>query len=464
VDSDGNFSDEKIAGLAARASGELLRDGDAGYDEARSVWNGMIDRRPGVIVRCRGTADVIAAVDFARENDLLLSVHGGGHNVAGKAVCDDGVMIDLSPMSWVRVDPVARRARAGAGTKWRDFDHEAQAFGLTCTGGVVSSTGVAGLTLGGGIGYLTRTYGLACDNLVAVDLVTAAGELVHASASENEDLFWALRGGGGNFGVVTSLEFQLHEVGPKVANAVIFHPIAAAPEVLRFHREFNASAPDELACYAMVVNGPPEDPFPAAHQGKPVLALVACYSGDAEKGEQLLQPLAEFGDPLVAAVATTPYVEVQQAFDAGNPAGERYYWKSTHLGELSDAALDTVVRFCENLHGDLTIIGIEPLGGAFGRVDPAATAFAHRGVPYSFGIWTGWTDAAADEANIAWTREFYEAMKPFGAGVYVNYMDDDEGSRVGEAYGENFARLVEVKQRWDPGNLFRMNHNVSPAS
>jgi FAD/FMN-containing dehydrogenase len=428
------------------------------YNEARALWNGMIDRRPGAIVRCTGVADVIATVNFAREQNLPLAIKAGGHNVSGKAMCDDGIVIDLSPMNNVRIDPQAKRARAGAGAKWGAFDHDAQTFGLTTTGGVVSSTGVAGLTLGGGIGYLTRTFGLACDNLLSVDLVTAGGELVRACEDENPDLFWALRGGGGNFGVVTSLEFQLHAVGPMVATATVFHAIEDARSVLNLYRAFNETAPDELACYAMIVNAPENLPD---QQGKAVLAIVGLYSGDVDEGLKLMAPLADMGSPLVAAIDQMPYTVMQTAFDAGNPHGARYYWKSQYLGGLDDEFLDIVVDRALNFHGDHTIIGIEPMGGAQGRVDPDATAFACRNVPYSLGIWTGWQDPSRDEANIAWTRAFFDAVAPFGAGAYVNYLGEDESDRLEEVYGGNFARLRQVKQKWDPENLFRLNHNIT---
>jgi len=357
------------------------------------------------------------------------------------------------------VDPSARRARAGGGALWQDFDHEAQAFGLTTTGGVVSSTGVSGLTLGGGIGYLTRTYGLACDNLIAADVVTADGRLVQANESENADLLWGLRGGGGNFGVVTSLEFQLHEVGPTVAAATVFHSMDTAPDVLRRYRDYAANAPDSIACYAMVVNAPPD--FPPDQQGTPLLAIVACCSGNVDEGIRLLAPLAEWGEPLVTAIDEMPYVVLQQAFNAGNPHGGRYYWKTQHLSGLSDELLDTIVLYAQDLHGPLSIIGIEPLGGAQGRLASDAAAFPYRNVPFSLGIWSGWTDAADDETNIAWTRRFFEAVKPFGVGVYVNYLGADETARVEEAYGGNYARLLELKQKWDPGNLFSANYNIA---
>ena len=458
--SDQNLPAGTLDGLRLQHRGPLLLPGDEGYDAARAVWNGMIDRRPAVIARCHGAADVIAAVNAARGAGLPVSIRGGGHNVGGKAVCDGGVMLDLTAMRWVRVDAEARRARAGGGTLWGDFDHEAQAFGLTCTGGVVSTTGVAGLTLGGGIGYLTRRYGLACDNLVAADVVTADGRLVHASDDENPELMWALRGGGGNFGVVTSLEFQLHPVGPDVAAAVVFYPMDQAGDVLRRYRAFAEAAPDALACYAMVVNAPPD--LPTEHQGRPVLAIVGCHADDVDAGKALLQPVTAFGQPISALVDAMPYTALQTSFDAGNPTGQRYYWKSQHLTGLPDELIDAVCRFAGDLHGEFTIIGIEPLGGAYGRVSPDATAFPHRDVPFSLGIWTGWAEPAADADNVAWTRDFFAAVQPFGAGAYVNYLGDDEGDRIDEAYGGNLARLVEIKRRWDPDNLFRVNQNIAP--
>ncbi len=449
---------EQLKQLAAQVHGPILTAGSADYEQARTLWNGMIDKRPGAIVCCSGTADVIATVNFARTHGLPLAVKAGGHNVSGKALCDDGIVIDLSMMNNVRIDPEAKRARAGAGAKWGAFDHEAQAFGLTTTGGVVSSTGVAGLTLGGGIGYLTRTYGLACDNLLSVDLVTANGELVRASGTENPDLFWALRGGGGNFGVVTSLEFQLHAVGPMVATATIFHAIEDAREVLDLYRTFNETAPDEVACYAMIVNAPEDLPD---QQGKAVLALVGLYSGAADEGLQLMAPLAEMGRPLVAVIDELPYAVMQTAFDGGSPHGARYYWKSQYLAGLDDELLDIVVERAGAFRGEHTIIGIEPLGGAAGRVDPGATAFACRNVPYSLGIWTGWQDPGQDEKNIAWTRAFFDAVSPYGAGAYVNYLGEDESDRLDEVYGENYTRLLEIKRQWDPDNLFRLNHNIA---
>lgn len=446
--------------LGASVRGGLLRKGDGGYDDARSVWNGMADRRPAAILQCRGVSDVIAGVNFARGHGLPLAVKGGGHNVAGKGVCDDGLTLDMSLMRSVRVDPLRLLARAEAGALWRDFDHEAQTFGLTCTGGVVSSTGVAGLTLGGGIGYLTRTYGLACDNLLAADVVTADGRLVQASASENPDLLWALRGGGGNFGVVTSVEFQLHEVGPDVAAAIVFYPLAAGVDVLHAYREYADAAPDAVACYAMIVRGPAD--LPADHAGQPVLVMIACYSGAVAEGLRALAPLASWSTPIATTVESIPYRTIQQTFDPGSPHGARYYWKSQYLSGLADEFFETVLRFARDMPGAYTAIGIEPLGGAMARVAPAATAYPHRRFPFNLGIWSGWDKPEEDAGAISWTKDFFEAVAPFGAGAYVNYLDEDEGGRVDEAYGANYARLRQVKAKWDPQNLFRVNQNIAP--
>ncbi|MFB6221975.1 MAG: FAD-binding oxidoreductase [Halolamina sp.] len=455
---------DAVQRLQNQVHGAVLHPGDEGYDEARSVWNAMIDRYPSHIVRCQGAADVKAGVDFAREHDLLLAVKGGGHNFAGSAVCDDGLMLDLSPMDSVRVDPQARTARVGPGATWADFDHEAQAFDLATTGGLVSMTGVAGLTLGGGQGYLARKHGLTIDNLVGADVITADGEFVRASEDENEDLFWALRGGGGNFGVVTAFEYDLHPVGPEVLGGPIFHPYEDAAEALRFYREFTADAPRELACYALVVRVPPEEPFPEAYQGKPSVAFAVCYAGPLDEGEEALAPLREFGDPIVDAIQPMPYAALQRSFDDGSPEGFRWYTKSHYLGGLPDGAIDTIVEHTDPFPGPLTQVALEPLGGAIADVDPTATAFAHRDAAYSLGIWPGWAESDDDDEMIAWAREFHEAMEPYATdGVYANYLDKDEADRVRAAYGENYDRLVEVKRKYDPENQFRMNQNIEPT-
>ena len=460
---------QTIEQFADTIRGPVFEPGDPGYEEARSVWNGMIDRHPALVARCTGAADVISAVNFARENTLPLSVKAGGHSYAGHAICEDGLVIDLTRMNGVHVDPERKRARVQPGATWGDFDHEAQAFGLATTGGVDSRTGVAGLTLGGGVGYLARKHGLAVDNLVAADIVTASGQLLHASEDENPDLFWALRGGGGNFGVVTSFEFQLHDLGPEVLVAQLFYPYADARDVLRFYRDFMTEAPDEVACYAFIIGVPPVAPFPEEYHGKPAPALLGCYTGPVEAGEAAMAPLASFGDPMFRLIQPMPYTALQQSGDALYPDGARYYAKSHYLAELSDEAIDVLVSHSETLPGSFTAPFLEPMGGAANRVDPTATAFPHRHAPFNFAISTGWTDPADDEELIAWTRQFYEAMAPFSTGgVYANYLDPrydekDLEQRVHSAYGKNYERLKRVKAKYDPDNLFHINQNVEPA-
>jgi FAD/FMN-containing dehydrogenase len=444
--------------------GEILEPGDTGYDEARKVWNATIDRRPAAIVRCRGTADVIHAVKHAREQGLLLAVRGGGHSFAGKSVCDGGLVIDLSPMRGVWVSPDKRTVRVQGGATWADLDHETQAFALATTGGLISHTGVAGLTLGGGIGWLARKHGLACDNLLSVDVVTADGKLVHASENEAADLFWGLRGGGGNFGVVTSFEFQLHPVGPELLGGLIIHPFEAAAEGLRFYRNFAAEAPDEVACYAMFARLPAEAPFPAAHHGRTGFIFAASYAGAVSEGEKVLAPLRAFGKPILDALQPMPYILLQQAFDAAQGPGNRWYGKSGFWNEISDAAIETLLRGVDPLSGPMSMVFFERMGGAVGRVPVGATAFPHRTAPFNFGITAGWIDPAEDAQHIAWTRELHASLSSYDQGVYVNYADEDESSRTGAAYGANYERLVQVKNRWDPDNLFRMNMNVVPTA
>lgn len=456
---------QHLAELAAEGMirGEVLQPGDDDYDDARSVWNAMVDKRPRSIVRCRGTADVIRAVNHARENELLLSIRCGGHSFAGKSVCDGGVAIDLSPMSGVRVDPAERTARVQGGATWADVDHETQAFGLATTGGLISHTGVGGLTLGGGIGWLARKHGLSVDNLISADVVTAEGELVHASETENPDLFWGLRGGGGNFGVVTSFEFRLHPVGPEVMGGFVIYPHGDAADGLRFYREFMEDAPDEVMCYPLLGNVPPEPPFPEEHQGRTALYLAACYVGPVDAGEAALRPLREIADPILDAIQPMPYTALQKSFDAVQAPGNRWYGKSSFWGGLPDGAIDALVDGTKTLAGPLTSVFLEPMGGAVNRVQVDATAFPHRDVPYNFGITAGWIDPAEDDENVAWSKELFKTMAPYRSGVYVNYLGGDEEDRTGEAYGPNHDRLVEVKREWDPENLFRMNQNIVPT-
>ena len=444
-----------LARFASTLRGQLIRPEDPGYDEARAIWNGMIDRRPALVARCGGTADVIACVDFARGQELPISVRGGGHGVAGRATCDAGLMIDLSQMHDVHVDPKARVARFGGGATWGTVDHETQAFGLAVTGGVDSRTGVGGLTLGGGVGYLARALGLTIDSLLSAEVVLADGSTVTASATEHPDLFWALRGGGGGFGIVTTFELRLHPIGPEVMTAQIFHAMDGAVEALAFYRDFMSTAPDQAACYPLFVNVPPVDPFPEQHHGKTALVFVGCHAGSLEDGEKALRPLGMFGAPFFSAIAPMPYAALQQSFDAAAPDGGRFYWKAHYLEELSDALIDLLVERVDPLPGPYSTVFVECLGGAVARVAPDATAFPHRGVRFSLGISTGWADEEDDEAAIAWTRSLFEATAPHASGgVYVNYLDRDEADRVEAAYGANLARLEHVRRAYDPDGVF----------
>jgi FAD/FMN-containing dehydrogenase len=441
--------------FAGTLRGRLIQPDDAGYDGARAVWNGMIDRRPALVARCAGTADVIASIDFARSHDLPICVRGGGHGVAGKAVCDGGFVIDLSEMRDVHVDPKAMAARVGGGATWGVVDHETQAFGLAVTGGVDSRTGVAGLTLGGGIGYLARPFGLSIDNLASAEVVLADGRTVTASVDEHPDLFWGLRGGGGGLGVVTSFEYRLHEVGPEVMTAQVFHTMDGAADVLAFYREFTSNAADEVACYALFVNVPPQEPFPADQHGKTALVVVACHAGSLGDGEKALAPLGAFGHPMLAAIGPMPYATLQQSFDAGAPDGARFYWKAHTLDSLSDDAIAAVVGRVDPLPGPYSNVFFEPMRGAISRVEASATAFPHRQATFGFGISSGWEDPAGDEAAIAWTRSLHEAMTPFASGgVYVNYLDHDDNDRLGAAYGTNLGRLQEIRRAYDPDGVF----------
>lgn len=445
--------------------GDVLRRGMEGYDEARSVWNAMIDKYPAAIARCTGAADVIAAVKFARDLDLQLAVHGGGHNVAGKAVCDDGLMIDLSPMNHVRVDPDAKVARAGGGATWGDFDHETQSFGLATTGGIVSTTGVAGVTLGGGLGWLARKYGLTHDNLRSMDVVTAEGELVTASEAENSELFWGMRGGLGNFGIATSLEFDLHEVGPEVLAGRIIHPYEAAPEFLRLYRDFMRGAPDELQAYAAFVQGNPAMGMPEQLHGKTLVGVVVLYSGDVDEGREVIQPLRDFGEPIADMVGPTPYVEHQQSSDELYQEGHRNYWKSHFFDELTDEAIDTIVEHADPLPTPFTTVFFEWMGGAIARADSDATAFPHRDATVSFTVAPKWTDPSDDEGMIEWAREFFEATASYTSDdVYVNYLSEDEQNRAKAAYGDHYERLRALKNEWDPKNLFSVNQNITPTN
>ncbi len=453
-----------VSDLESRTRGDVLQSDDDGYDDARAVWNGMIDRRPAVVVRCAGVADVVAAVEFARENDLLVSVKGAGHNIAGNAVCDDGLTIDLSAMRSVRVDPEAKTARVEPGATLADVDHETQAFGLATPLGINSTTGVAGLTLGGGFGWLTRKYGMTVDNLRSVDVVTADGDLVHASETENPDLFWGIRGGSGNFGVVTSFEFDLHEVGPDVLAGLVVYPHDAARDVVRHVRDVNEDAPDEMAVWVVLRKAPPLPFLPEEVHGTTVTVVVPFYAGDVADGERHLEPVREFGEPIADVVEPQPYEGFQRAFDPLLESGARNYWKSHNFTELTDGAIDTAIEYAENLPTPQTEIFFGQVGGAMARVPPDATAYPHRDAAYAMNVHTRWEDPDDDETCISWAREFYDEMAQYATGgVYVNFISEDAGEER-RGYGPNYDRLAEIKAEYDPENLFRMNQNVEPKA
>ncbi|MGP2490879.1 FAD-binding oxidoreductase [Mesorhizobium sp. PUT5] len=454
---------EALAALAARLRGAVLRKGDDAYDQARTVWNAMIDRRPGLIIRCAGAADVREAVRFARDNRLLVAVRGGGHNIAGSAVCDGGLMIDLSQMKSVRVDAAGKRAWVEPGATLADVDKETQAFGLVVPTGINSTTGIAGLTLGGGFGWTTRKYGLTLDNLLAADVVTADGEIVRASATENPDLFWALRGGGGNFGVVTGFEFKLHKMGPQVLSGLVVHPFAEAGPVLQHYREALEQAPDELTCWVVMRKAPPLPFLPAEWHGKSVVVLAMCYCGDLAAGEKATARLRGIGKPIVDVVSPHPFTGWQQAFDPLLAPGARNYWKSHDFASLSDPTIEVLLGAIRDLPGPECEIFIGHVGGAAGRVAAHATAFPQRSSHYVMNVHARWREADMDRPCIDWARSVYEAARPHAVGTaYINFMPGDEAERVEAAYAGNYRRLAELKARYDPMNLFRMNQNVHP--
>jgi FAD/FMN-containing dehydrogenase len=458
------IDERAVEAFAARFRGELIRPGDRRYDSARSVWNALVDRRPALIARATGAADVVAAVAFARDNGVPLAVRGGGHSVAGKAVCDGGIVLDLSGLRGVRVDPRARTARVAPGTSWGEFDRETQLFGLATTGGVISTTGVAGLTLGGGLGWLARLHGPACDNLISADVVIASGDVLTASATENADLFWGLRGGGGNFGVVTSFEYRLHPVGPTVLAGVIFHPADAARDVLGFFRDFVATAPDELTVFAFLLTAPPAPFLPERAHGRLCVALGVCYAGEVASGERAIEPLRAFGRPLADTVAPIPYAAFQSGFDESFPPGIFNYWKSSYVNELTDAAIETVVEHAARMPSPTSTAYFEHLGGAIAC--GADTAFGHRDVTFDFSVLASWREPHASDENIAQTREFWEATRPFSTdAVYVNNLGEEGTERVAAAYApDRLERLIALKNAYDPTNLFRLNHNIAPSA
>jgi FAD/FMN-containing dehydrogenase len=443
-----------VAAFKQSLRGQLIAPSDASYAAARQVWNANIDRRPGLICRPAGVADVIHAVTFAREHHLLVAVRGGAHNVAGTSVCHGGLVIDLSLMQGIRVDPVRRTGRAEGGVKWGAFDHETQAFGLATPGGTIADTGIAGLTLGGGHGWLGYKYGLASDNLLSVDLVTADGQVRIASDTEHPDLFWGVRGGGGNFGVVTSFEYRLYPVGPVLAGVVV-HPFAKAKDTLQFYRDFASATHEALTTYAVPMTSP---------DGAKVVAIAVCYDGPLEEGERLIAPVRQFGPPLVDQIRSMAYTELQSMFDAAFPSGRQYYFKAHFLREIHDDVIDILVDYFAGVPSPLSMLFFQQTGGAIQR---GHTAYAHRDALYNLLLLSAWLDPGEAERHVRWTRELWQALRPYATGgVYVNDIgqERDEGAdQIRAAYGINYQRLAELKQKYDPMNLFGHNQNIKPA-
>ena len=454
---------ETVEAFTTSLRGDVLNPESPGYDDARAIWNAMVDKRPGMIVQCAGAADVTRAIDFAREHGLLVAVHGVGHNIAGNAVCDGGIMISLAGMKSVRVDPKAKRAWVEPGVTLGDLDNETQAYGLAVPVGINSTTGVGGLTLGGGFGWLSRKHGLTIDSLISADVVTTAGAFVKASADENPDLFWGIRGGGGNFGIVTSFEFQLHPVGPEIMAGLIVHPFSDAGDVLRYYRDFAARAPDELSVWVVMRKAPPLPFLPEDVHGTEVVILAALYAGDMAEGEKALAPLRAFGNPIADVISPHPFTGFQAAFDPLLTPGVRNYWKSHDFLELSDDLLDTLIRYVGTLPDPQCEVFIAQMGGATNRIAPDATAYRHRDAEFIMNVHGRWENASDDDRCIGWCRELFEAATPYATGgVYVNFMTEEEEQRVAEAYGDSYQRLVDLKKKYDPKNMLRLNQNSRP--
>ena len=457
------FDDAMIDRFAAGLRGELVRMDDPRYDELRRIWNGAHDRRPAAILRCMGVGDVVDAVNLAREHDLLVSVRGGGHNVAGTSLTDGGLMIDLSPMKGVRVDPVGMTAFAQPGCTWADLDRETQVFGLMTPGGNISSTGIAGLTLGGGMGWYRRAFGMSCDNLLAADIVTADGQLRTVDAAREPDLFWALKGGGGNFGIVTSFKYRLHPLGPTVLLAATMYPMESGVAALRHLRAFCDAAPDETGAYAFFMTVPSAEAFPPELHGRPVVVLAGTYAGPLGEAETALAPLREFDGPLLDMTTPLPYVALQQAFDWVFPKGNRYYWKTTNLRSLDDATCEAIVEVGLNRSSDGTVMGIWQLGGALSRARSEDSAYTRRDVPYLVNIDCGWLEAVETDRHVAWTRQAWQKLQPFSDGAsYLHYDSPAHEDEVRAFYGAAYDRLVEIKRAYDPANMFRLNQNIRP--
>ncbi|MGE5805829.1 MAG: FAD-binding oxidoreductase [Ignavibacteria bacterium] len=452
--------DEFRAGLR----GTLIRPDDESYNTVRKIWNGMIDKYPSLIARCLGTADVIHSVNFARNNNLFASVRGLGHNIGGNSLCDGGLVIDLSLMKSVYVNPSIMTARVEPGASLGDFDHEAQAFGLAVPLGINSTTGISGLTLGGGFGWLSRKYGLTIDSLISADIVTADGKLLKASSTENQDLFWAIRGGGGNFGIVTSFEFRLFEIGQQVLSGLIIHPLENAREVLRFYNDFIKQTPEEFVCWAVMRKAPPLPFLDPEWHGKEILVLAVCCSGDLAKAEEIAKPLRSFGKPIADVIAPHPYEAWQKVLDPLLAPGMRNYWKSHDFLEISDGLIDVMIEYAGQLPDPQCEVVFVQLGGVINKIPAKATAFARRDTQFVLNLHGRWEDAAKDELCISWARKLFDACTPYASGsVYVNFMTSEEQDRVRQAYGSNYDRLVELKNKYDPNNFFNFNLNISPT-
>jgi FAD/FMN-containing dehydrogenase len=462
------IDDATIEGLRSAVGGQVVTPEDTGYDELRKVWNGMIDAHPALIVRCQSTNDVVAAVNFGREHDLIVSVRGGAHSTPGYSTCDGGIVIDLQPMNGVQIDPAAATARVQGGAKWADLDGATQEHGLAVTGGRVSDTGVGGLALGSGSGWLERPYGATCESLRSAEVVTADGSVVRASADDNPDLFWGLKGGGGNFGAVTEFEFDLHPVGPIVMGGMLAFPRQQAREIIRAYRDFIEQAPKEVCGGLALITAPPEDFVPEEARGKPAVGIIFCYVGPPEEGEQQLQKLLEdLPEPVLKMVQPMPYAALQQMLDAGNPHGIREYFKVDYLSSLPDDAIDIIVEHAEQLPMPFGQLILGPMGGAVGHTDDSSRALTIPYAPWAYFCLSMWMDPAEDERNRAWAREFAEKMRAFGVGKALpNFIEPDEGNpRLRASYGEDkYERLVELKNKWDPGNLFRLNLNIEPTA
>jgi FAD/FMN-containing dehydrogenase len=454
-----------IAGLQDGFRGELLRPEDPGYEDARKVWNGSINRFPALIARCAGVADVIAAVKFAKDTGLLVAVRGGGHSYPGLSVCDGGIVIDLSLMKGIRVDPEARTVRAQAGVLLGELDRETQAFGLAVPSGIVTHTGLSGLTLGGGINWVMRKYGLTIDQLLSVDLISAEGEFVKASASENPDLFWGLRGGGGNFGIVTEFEFRLNPVGPTVLAGPIFWPIEEAPNVLRFYREWISEAPDELMTIVTNRKAPPLPFVPRELHGKLIVSVTCCYAGHLEEGEKVVKPLKEFGSPALDVCVPKPFLAHQAMFDPSFPHGRWYYLRACDVAQLTDEVIDITVDHALRINSPFTALTLWQRGGAVARVGEEETAFGGRSAGHTFNIAGATEGSEGFEEERQWVRNIWSALEPYHTSFYVNFLMEEGEERIRQAYGaKKYDRLKELKRRYDPDNLFRLNQNIRPTA